>query len=222
MEINSLQSIFEENSNHDAAIMMKKYMKNRFDFLGINKPLRSQLQKTFISENKKHDIDRIMSIVAELASIPYREYFYTGIDLLQSSIKKMEINHMFELVELAVDIRPWWDSVDTINIAIKKWFALANNRQYFDRFIDYTVNHESMWANRISLICQLHMKDRLNTELLDKAIINFMDSDEFFLQKAIGWILREYSKYNPGYVKLYLTEHELKPLSVREASKYIK
>ena len=221
MEISGLKRIFNDNKNPKAAIMMKKYMKERFEFLGINKPLRSQLQKQFITENKKHDIVRIMVLAGELASIPYREYYYTGIDLLQASIKMMDISHMYEMTDMAAAIRPWWDSVDAINIAIKKWFAMDNNSDYLGEFTNYAINHKSMWANRISLLCQLQMKDRLNTVVLGRAIHNFKDSDEFFLQKAIGWILREYSKYNPGYVKLYLLEHKLKPLSVREASKHL-
>jgi len=221
MEISSLERTFNDNKNPKAAIMMKKYMKEHFEFLGINKPLRSQLQKQFIAENKKHDIVRIMAIASELASIPYREYYYAGIDLLQTSINKMDISHMYGMTDMATAIRPWWDSVDAINIAIKNWFAMDNNSDYLDEFSDYAANHKSIWANRISLICQLQMKDRLNTAVLDRVILNFKDSDEFFLQKAIGWILREYSKYNPGYVKLYLLEHKLKPLSVREASKYL-
>jgi 3-methyladenine DNA glycosylase AlkD len=219
--IAELKAAFIENADADAAVMMKKYMKNQFEFLGLNKPLRSDLQKQFIADNKKQEISNIMSVAANLAALPFREYFYTGIDLLQASIRKMDISHMYEMTELAATVNPWWDSVDTINIAIKKWFALGANNNNLDEFIRFAATHESMWANRISLLCQLHMKERLNTSLLEFAINAFKDSDEFFLKKAIGWILREYSKYNPGYVRDFLSNNRLKPLSVREASKYI-
>lgn len=221
MEIDDLIIIFENNADSETAVMMKKYMKDRFDFLGIKKPLRSSLQKPFIDSNKKYNIDRIMITAKTLALIPYREYYYSGTDLLQVSINKMDITHMYEMTESTISIRPWWDSVDAINITIKKWFSTGNNSLYLDEFMKYSMNHKSMWANRISILCQLNMKDRLRTDLLEMAIDRFRDSDEFFLQKAIGWILREYSKYNAQYVQEYLSGNTLKPLSVREASKYI-
>ena len=219
--IPELINAFKVNADPDAAVMMKKYMKNRFDFLGINKPLRSALQKQFIKDNKKQEMAEVLAVSKSLDLLPYREYFYTGIDLLQASVRKMDISHIYEMAELAASAEPWWDSVDTINIAIKKWFASGNNDIYLREFIRYAVAHDSMWVNRISLLCQLQMKDRLNTDLLESAIKSFKDSDEFFLQKAIGWILREYSKYNPEYVREFLSANNLKPLSVREASKYI-
>lgn len=219
--IPELVTLFNENADSDAAAMMKKYMKNRFEFLGINKPLRSTLQKQFINDNKKHGISSIIDISTELSDLPYREYFYTGIDLLQSSIKKIDISSIYRITELAADATPWWDSVDAINIAIKKWFASADNHVYLGEFIKYCVRHESMWVNRISLLCQLHMKNKLDTSLLEYAIDKFKESDEFFIRKAIGWILREYSKYNPDYVRRFLDTNVLKPLSVHEASKYL-
>lgn len=44
---------------------------------------------------------------------------------------------------------------------------------------------------------------------------------EFFINKAIGWALREYSKTNKQWIKQFLDEHELSKLSVREAGKYL-
>jgi 3-methyladenine DNA glycosylase AlkD len=46
-------------------------------------------------------------------------------------------------------------------------------------------------------------------------------SNEFFIQKAIGWALREYSKSNPESVKKFLSENSLAKLSVREAGRYL-
>lgn len=58
-------------------------------------------------------------------------------------------------------------------------------------------------------------------ERVQQYIRNLADSEEFFIQKAIGWVLREYSKTNPESVRIFINNHRLAPLSVREGSKYL-
>lgn len=68
---------------------------------------------------------------------------------------------------------------------------------------------------------QLKYKERTDEKLLFDYILRSADSDEFFIQKAIGWALREYSKTNPQAVRQFIGEHELKPLSRREGLKIL-
>lgn len=60
-------------------------------------------------------------------------------------------------------------------------------------------------------------------ELLKKIIVNNLGQKEFFINKAIGWSLRDYSKVNPTWVKEFIERYKdgLVPLSIKEASKYI-
>lgn len=70
---------------------------------------------------------------------------------------------------------------------------------------------------------QLCRKEKTNTELLEKIIVNNFGSNEFFINKAIGWSLRDYSKTNPKWVKEFVGKYKDKmdKLSIKEASKYI-
>lgn len=68
---------------------------------------------------------------------------------------------------------------------------------------------------------QLTEKETLDTEMLTEAIETDQYTNEFFLQKAIGWALRNYSKVNPGWVGDFIATHELSNLAQREASKYL-
>ncbi|MFN4150372.1 MAG: DNA alkylation repair protein, partial [Candidatus Sericytochromatia bacterium] len=78
---------------------------------------------------------------------------------------------------------------------------------------------ENIWQNRISILFQLHYKNKTNRDLLSKYILNHSNSKEFFIQKAIGWSLREYYKTNPEWVIDFVNNNDLKPLSKREALK---
>ena len=81
---------------------------------------------------------------------------------------------------------------------------------------------DNMWTNRAAILHQLKFKQAMNTDLLFEIIQQHMASNEFFIQKAIGWVLREYAKTNPEVVKTFVAEHPLKPLSKREALKHFR
>jgi len=59
--------------------------------------------------------------------------------------------------------------------------------------------------------------------LLEKILVNNFGSSEFFINKAIGWSLRDYSRINPDWVREFVEEHKdrMDKLSIREASKYL-
>ena len=79
------------------------------------------------------------------------------------------------------------------------------------------------WVRRIAIDHQLGRKEQTDTQLLEKILLNNLGSTEFFINKAIGWSLREYFKTNPEWVRDFLKAHRtrMNPLSIREASKYI-
>lgn len=74
-----------------------------------------------------------------------------------------------------------------------------------------------MWLNRSALLFQLSYKEKTNFELLKSECEKHKHSNEFFIQKAIGWALRDYSRFNPIGVKNFVLSTNLKPLSSREA-----
>ena len=83
---------------------------------------------------------------------------------------------------------------------------------------------EDKWVRRVAIEHQLLRKDKMNIDLLAEIIENNLGNNEFFINKAIGWALRDYSKTNPVWVKQFIFDHQsaMAPLSIREGSKYIK
>ena len=78
-------------------------------------------------------------------------------------------------------------------------------------------NSENMWLNRSAILFQLSYKDKTNFEILKSECEKHKRSNEFFIQKAIGWALRDYSRFNPNGVEAYVNSTHFKPLSRREA-----
>ena len=82
---------------------------------------------------------------------------------------------------------------------------------------------DNIWIKRTAIEHQLNLGDKIDKELLEKIIINCLGTDEFFINKAIGWSLRDYSKVNPTWVNDFINKYKshLNDISIKEASKYI-
>jgi 3-methyladenine DNA glycosylase AlkD len=83
------------------------------------------------------------------------------------------------------------------------------------------VKSGNMWLQRSALICQLGLRHTTNQAILYRNIKALNGGNEFFINKAIGWALREYSKTHPQQVRDFMAALKLAPLSVREGSKYL-
>jgi 3-methyladenine DNA glycosylase AlkD len=151
--------------------------------------------------------------------MPERDFQYFAVELLMKCKKQWNKNDI-RLFEKLIINKSWWDTVDFIaNQVTGPWFKL-----YPDQIVPVTGKwnkSKNIWLQRMSLLFQLKYKKETDTELMFEYICHLSGSEEFFVQKAIGWVLREYSKTNPGIVKKFISENDLKPLSKREGLKII-
>ncbi|TWD99550.1 DNA-7-methylguanine glycosylase [Neobacillus bataviensis] len=218
-KITSLTKLFEENRNAANAEPMQNYMKGHFPFLGIKSPLRKELEKQFFKETGilKEPFNKVL--IEELWNKQEREYQYTALTYMEKSLKKLQKSDL-PFMEWLITTKSWWDTVDAI--APKPVGKIADNfPEVIEETIDGWATHENMWLRRAAILFQLKYKEKTNEDLLYRYIMENAGSKEFFIQKAIGWALREYSKINPSSVKEFIEGHKLAPLSVREGSKYL-
>jgi 3-methyladenine DNA glycosylase AlkD len=217
-EIERVTAMFEENRNEDNAGPMSKYMKGHFPFLGIKSPLRKELEKQFFKETEilKSPFDQ--DFVRALWEKDEREYQYTAITYMGKFIKKLP-KEVIHFLEGLITTKSWWDSVDSIAPLVGElaWKYPEIIKESID---SWSVN-EDFWLRRSAILFQLKYKQQTNEALLYEYIVKNADSKEFFIQKAIGWALREYSKTNHDSVKAFIGGNQLAPLSVREGSKYL-
>lgn len=213
-----LQKGFNQNKSADNAVAMEAYMKNLFPFLGIKAELRRSILKDALAANKHEVKNYYRDIALKLFELQEREYHHSAMDILIKQLNKKFIPEDIELIEHLLTTKSWWDSVD----AMAKYLLGGYLRQYpeqTERVIDKFSNSDNMWLNRSAIIFQLGYKKDTNAGLLFSLCEKHRESKEFFIQKAIGWALREYGKTNPDAVKTFVASAQLKPLSVREALK---
>ena len=197
---------------------MEKYMKNLFPYLGVKAPLRKTIYKAFIKNNLPTAI-AWEEEVRYLWSLPEREFQYTAIELCWACRKMWNERTIDFFIELIKD-KSWWDSVDAIaSILVGHYFTVYP--QKIDKYIISWSKDEHLWVRRTSIIFQLKYGVKTDWELLQRCIHNNLNSKEFFINKAIGWALRQYAKTNPSEVKELVLHTNLSNLSKREALKHI-
>lgn len=210
---------FQENANAENAVPMEKYMKNQFPFLGIKTPKRRELMKEFFQASGILTLELQEDFIWHLWELDEREYQYAAMDYLERSLKKLEKKHLL-LCEKLITTKSWWDTVDALAAKAVGTIA-AKYPEVISEKIDGWAEGDHLWLRRTALLFQLKYKEKTDEALLYRYIFLNKDSREFFIQKAIGWALREYSKTNPAAVKQFIESHTLPKLSVREGSKYI-
>lgn len=216
--INQLETTFQAHENKENSLAMAKYMKNHFAFYGIKTTERRLLFKEIWNANKDEIKKDVQNIATSLYTKKQRELHYCAIEIVirecKGNYKKSDIH----FIEKLLTTNSWWDSVDTISKYILGQYLLEFPDAVEDTIEKFS-NSDNLWLNRSAILFQLGFKEKTDFDLLKAICLQHENSTEFFIQKAIGWSLREYAKTNPHQVIDFVTNSNLKPLSKKEAVK---
>jgi len=212
-----LQEAFSRNANLSDAKAMEAYMKGHFPFYGIKATPRRQL----LARLKDHGMPTPFDpeVLRCMWAAPQREFHHSAIDIMEKQIRSINESNLTFLEELIIT-KSWWDTVD----GLASWIVGPYFLKFPERKSEITGQwavHGNMWLRRASIIFQLGYKEKTDTELLFRNIRLNLGSKEFFINKAIGWALREYAKTDAEAVRRFVSETELSPLSRREAMKHL-
>ena len=217
MDVEELVNELKAVANPDDAVAMKAYMKNKFEFLGVKTPARRKLTKTFLKQQTNLVID--WNFINEAWNYPYRELQYTALDYLEIRKKLLTPSDLPNLKKLA-QTKSWWDTIDFLDRLVGS--IIARFPETKEIILAWSCD-EDIWLRRLAIDHQLLRKEETDTELLEKILVNNLGQTEFFINKAIGWALRDYSKTNPDWVRDFIERYraEMAALSIREGSKYL-
>jgi 3-methyladenine DNA glycosylase AlkD len=221
MDLQKIKSIFEAHRNPAEAQKMKKYMRDQFEYLDIKSPDRAMLKAELLLDKELRNLsaEELLPLVFELWNLECREYQYIAMELLDRKIKSAK-SGMVEHLEFLIVTKPWWDTVDFLaSHLVGTLFRI--HRGLPNEFVPEWMKRGNMWLQRTALLYQLKYRENLDEGILFPAIMKLNNSKEFFIQKAIGWSLREYGKTNPSAVVEFVNRTELAPLSKREALRRI-
>ena len=209
---------FEEKEDKENAAQMAKYMRDQFVFYGLPTPKRKAVYKDFLKEEKKSgQID--WAFLDRCYEDEHREFQYLVCDYLTVMDNFLTYDDI-PRIKVYIKCKSWWDTTDSLDRVIGQ-IGLRDSRVNA-LMLEWSLD-DDFWVRRVAIDHQLCRKEKTNTELLEKILVNNFGSDEFFINKAIGWSLRDYSKTNPEWVRAFVEKHadRMSKLSVKEAGKYI-
>lgn len=213
-----IKEAFELLRDEDNARKMSSYMRGKFKYYGIPTPKRKTVYKSILNKEKKAGfVD--WDFLEKCWNDEYREFQYVVKDYLATMQQFLTYDDV-AAIERFVRSKQWWDTIDGLD-------RIVGNIAFIDSRINDLMlkwsEDDDFWVRRIAIDHQLCRKLDTNVELLEKILVNNFGSSEFFINKAIGWSLRDYSKSNPEWVRGFIERYrdKMNPLSIREASKYL-
>lgn len=218
--VDYLEEALHSSGNEENALQMKAYMKGRFNYYGIKSPERRKLLQEGWKLYKLQNINECYEFVSVAWRKEEREWQYIALDILNKFKRHFQKNTISFAHDL-ITTKSWWDTVDGLasNVVGPCFVKFPDQR---DLYINQWMDSGNMWLQRTCLIFQLKYKEKTDWKLMQKLILALQNDKEFFIRKASGWALRQYSKTNPQAVKTFIDENpQLPSLVIKEGSKYV-
>ena len=218
MKLSNLVKELEQHRNELLAESMSKYMQDKFRFLGVRGATRTEIYKKYFPDARKNKVID-WDFVERCWNKEEREFQYVVVYYLKAMQKFLKRDDISRLKYLIVT-KSWWDTVDLLAKVVG---SLVIRIEGYDQIMLEWSKDSNIWLKRVAILYQLSLKEKVDKQVLERILVNNLGDSEFFINKAIGWALRDYSKFNPEWVREFIKKNKdnMANLSIREASKYI-
>lgn len=216
----SLRAAMRAAADPAVAAGMQAYMKTDQPFYGIQADPRRRLFKETAHRFPIATRAEYEAVVRALWEGPCREDQYQAIEAA-GHYRRFHDAASWPLYEHLVRTATHWDTLDWI--AGRLLSPLVLRHRAFEADLARWAQDDNLWVRRAALLAHLHHRDQTNTALLADLILRLAPERAFFIRKAIGWVLRDYSYTDPAWVEAFVAAHAdvLSGLSRREALKHV-
>lgn len=195
------------------------YMRHQFEYCGLGATVWYPMIQQIFREHGMYSGKDLKQYIALAYDQPYREVLYTGIEMMQRMLPEQP-KSFIRTLESCITTHSWWDSVDWLAKLVGIYFRLYPEQQI--PYCEKWIASDNMWLQRAAIIHQLHYKKDTDHQLLFDLIKKQSHNQEFFIRKACGWALRQYSRVNPKAVKAFVRSNKLSTLTQKEALRLMK
>ncbi len=212
-----LEEALRKMSNPERGAQMQAYMRDLYPYYGIQAKPRADLLKEYL---KTAGLPKnVEAVVEECWERNEREWQYIGLELADRAHRKKILEVPMELFRFMIISKSWWDTVDLVaSNAVGREMKKAED---FRPIMEDWLYSGNLWLQRSTLIFQLKYKSDTDIEWLHQAISELKGNKDFFIQKAIGWALRQYAWIDADWVRREVTQQNLDGIARREALKHI-
>lgn len=203
--------------NPAKAAPMQAYMKTEQPFYGIQAKQRKAIFKECITAHSIDTMEDYDEVVRTLWDGEHREDMYQALEVAEQ-FKSFRTVESWHLHEDLIHSASHWDTLDWVAGKLASQLVLLDRERFDKRLIAWRQD-DKLWVRRASLLAHLHHGEQTNRDLLGETIRLLMPEKEFFIRKAIGWVLRDFANTDPLWVIQFARQYEadLSGLSRREA-----
>jgi 3-methyladenine DNA glycosylase AlkD len=196
------------------------YMRDQFTFLGLSMPQLARLDRAVVGGLARPTETDLAAVARACWARPEREYQYFACAYLRRHVA-VGSPDLLPTLRVLITTKSWWDTVDSL--AASTVGPLVAAHPVLVSTMDEWAVDDDIWLVRTAILHQLRFRQRTDANRLLRYCAQQASHRDFFVRKAIGWALREYSRTDPAGVRSFVEEHrtELAPLSVREALKHL-
>ena len=206
----------------EVAVAQQAYMKSSMPYHGVTAPRLKLALRPILAAYRPGGREEWEATVRELwDGATHREEWYAATALARHrAARPWQDPPTLDLYRHLVVTGAWWDHVDEVAAHLVGG-VLSGHRTAVSPVMRAWARDSDLWVRRTAVLSQLRFQAETDTDLLHDVIEPNLDDRSFWLRKAIGWALREYSRTDPDWVRaeVDLLGDRLSGLSRREATR---
>ena len=200
----------------------KGYLKSELAFHGTTVWQIERAVKAAAGRDAVETHDQLVALVEELWRKPVHERRMAAAMLLERDVRLLGVDDL-PLIERLIRESKTWAYVDALagnvgGVIAQQWPADVGG------ILDQWARDDDFWVRRSALLAQLRpLRSGAPFERFARHADAMLDETEFFIRKAIGWVLRETGKRRPDEVIAWLAPRtdRASGVTMREAVKYL-
>jgi len=203
------------------AEQMAAYMKTDMPFYGVSTPQIKRILADVYRNFPVEDNESYRQAILALWEQPHREEKHAAIRFARR-YSAFVVQENFDLYEQLIVEGAWWDFVDDV-AANLVGLVFSKSRAEVGPIMKAWVDDDDMWRRRSAILSHLKHKEDTDVAMLFDFCLRRAHEKEFFIRKAIGWVLREYAKTDADAVRSFVASHRDRwsGLTYREAMKHL-
>jgi 3-methyladenine DNA glycosylase AlkD len=198
---------------------MQAYMKDVAPFFGVQAPDRRACVRQVLKEcGDPEDLGLLADMARALFADPERECAYAAADILGRYAKRLDVAFLDDPVEQLLTTKPWWDTVDLLGSAVISPVCLKHPEAR-EVVLRWSASAD-IWLIRAAIQHQRGWRNATDIPFVLSLCSDHADNREFFVQKAIGWALRDLAALDADAVTGFVEGHPmLTRVATREAER---
>ncbi len=221
VEVKLFQSELRTHADPERAKNEKRYLKSPMKHYGVKIPVLRQMCKYWLRAHRETPFKEVADLASKLWEGQYHEERMLAIFLLVNRVGELTIVD-FPLIEHMVKTVTGWAQLD----CIAGWLCgelYEKDPQFMTAVMRRWITDDNFWVRRAALLTNMGpLRHGLgNYDLFEELFVPHLSEKEFFIRKAIGWVLRDIARKNPQVTYDYVTKYgaQMSGLTYREATR---